>query len=128
MVFVLTMPGVASWDGVWSGEGNRYAVAMYLNEQAIDKLELPNSWRHHWKDGWCAEINARLMQKGERLGKTQGLYGYEWMIDNILEYGRTEACPEESDHVWQPEEAWRGSRPGEWQRCTKCRTSRKVTA
>ena len=124
VLFVLTMPDVASWDGKWSGEGNRYAVVRQLPQPVITDLGIrgerfaPVSWRHNWKDGWCAEVSARLMQKGERLGKTLGFYGYDWMVDNILEYGRTEACLQESDHNWQPE------REG-WERCRKCRTSQR---
>ena len=118
--FRLTMSTVKSWDGRWSGEGCNYTLVRKLTPEQIDRF---TSWtfHHHFSDGWVADVHVREMQPGERTKKSDGFCGYEWMIDNVLEYGRTEACLQESDHNWQPE------REG-WERCPRCRTSRRVHA
>jgi len=118
--FRLTMPGIRSWNGKWSGEDQNLTVVRSLTPTEVQALELPNSWRHHWKDGWCARVSARLMEKGERRAKSDGFHGYEWIVQNVLLYGRAEACPQESDHDWRPD-----SVVG-WERCPRCRTSRRI--
>ncbi len=92
------MPGVASWNGKWTGEGRRYAASRTVPKKRLS--ELNHTYYHAWKDGWRANISVRQMRKGECLGKTDGFCGYEWMIENILHRGTTydaapvELCPD----------------------------------
>ena len=44
-------------------------------------------WTHRWDDGWCAGICARVVPKGERLKKSAGFSGYDWMVANIIDHG-----------------------------------------
>ncbi len=96
--FRLRMPGRASWDGKWSGEGRNYALVRDLSDdQATRLFGLPperfdlskcrSSWTHRWSDGWIAEVSARVVPAGEELPKSDGFLGYDWMIDNILATG-----------------------------------------
>lgn len=87
VIFELSMPGVASWDGRWSGEGRAYNRVRQIDAARAVELGMPNSWTHRWSDGWCAEVSARLMNKGERTPKSDGFSGYDWMIDNIIARG-----------------------------------------
>ena len=116
--FLLTMPGVASWNGRWSGESKRYAIVRTLPDAKVAALGLPTSYSHGWDDGWRASIAVRVVPMGERLPKSDGFCGYDWMVDNILQYGRTNSCP---PHEWGPDTSFEG-----FERCPKCRTSRKV--
>lgn len=92
VMFSLSMPGVASWNGRWTGEGRKYFIIKSLPLSQIEKLGLngkTNSWYHRWSDGWAAEVTARVLNKGERPGKSDGFSGYDWMVENILGYGET---------------------------------------
>jgi len=89
--FRLTMPGVASWNDKWTGAGRNYYVIRHLSKKTIDFLSLPSRWHHRWDDGWCACVSGRIIPKGERLKKSDGFYGYEWMVDNIVRHNQTEA-------------------------------------
>jgi len=91
--FKLTMPGSQpSWNGKWSGEGRNYAITRTLSDKAAEALfagKARPSWGHRWNDGWFASIEARVVPKGERLAKSEGFCGYEWMVANILDHGDT---------------------------------------
>lgn len=89
--FRLSMPGVASWDGKWSGEGRNHVVYRSLSDADVKRLGIPMNWYHHCDDGWAAQVDARVIAKGERKQKSDGFHGYEWMVDNILRWGQT-AC------------------------------------
>ena len=91
--FRLSMPGRASWDGKWSGAGKHYAIARTMTDENADKLmrgAVERSWNHHWPDGWTAEVTARVVPPGERLKKSAGFCGYDWMVANILDHGNTQ--------------------------------------
>jgi hypothetical protein len=90
--FRLTMPSVGSWNGKWSGEGRNYTIVKNIADKWAGELGLTdktptNSWHYHWDDGWTARITARIVPKGERLKKSDGFCGYDWMVENILLYG-----------------------------------------
>ncbi len=89
--FVLTMPGVASWNGKWSGEGKHYAIVRTLAEKITARLNLDAngraSWSYNFGDGWCASVSARALPKGERAKKSAGFCGYDWMVESILRHG-----------------------------------------
>lgn len=84
--FLLTMPGRGSWNGGWSGEGARYAIVRTLPDKQASELD-GKSWGYSWSDGWHASIRARVVPKGERLKKSAGFSGYDWMVRNILAHG-----------------------------------------
>lgn len=96
--FKLSMPGRASWNGGWSGEGKNYAVVRALSAQDLERLfeGAPDGpelwacrrvWTHRWSDGWVAQVTARVVPVDEDLAKSDGFCGYDWMVDNILAKG-----------------------------------------
>ena len=92
--FKLSMPNRGSWNGGWSGEGRDYLIFKNLSNKKIVSLGLDKkdtcSWYHSWNDGWGASVIARVLQNGEKKKKSAGFCGYDWMVDNILCYNKTE--------------------------------------
>ena len=103
LAFTLSMPGVASWDGKWTGEGNCYAIVRSVNaEEALRACNLrlggslepgreTGCHRYSFGDGWHASIDVRGVDRNEarRLRrKSDGFCGYDWMVDAILKTGR----------------------------------------
>jgi hypothetical protein len=90
-MFSLSMPNRGSWNGEWSGSGNHYFIIKSLKDATLLKLAIDkqngNSWSYRWADGWRACVYARVLEKGERPGKSDGFCGYDWMVDSILLYG-----------------------------------------
>ena len=85
--FTLSMPSCGSWNGAWSGASKRYAVVRMVHDEVAAPLLGKGYWTHAWNDGWCAGIKAREMKPGERFRKSDGFYGYDWMVVNILDHG-----------------------------------------
>ncbi len=91
LAFTLSMPGVNSWNGKWSGEGRLYAKVINFGrtKKAIAKaseiLDI-GYFRYNFGDGWSAgvkvtEVDAKEAAKIRRNSK--GFYGYDWMIESI---------------------------------------------
>ena len=88
--FRLSMPNVNTWNWRWTGEGRNYTITKNLtNKKAIflglDKVK-NTSWHYHWSDGWSACVTATVIPKGERVRKSDGFCGYNWMVDEIIWY------------------------------------------
>ena len=84
--FRLSMPSVGSWNGRWSGEGRNYVIVRTLPDEQARVLD-KGSWFYRWDDGWGASVRARVMERGERVRKSDGFSGYDWMVRNILDHG-----------------------------------------
>jgi len=90
--FELSMPGVNSWNGKWSGVGNLYARVVNFGKTKKGEVKareiLDNRYFHYsFRDGWSAgvtvkEVNAKTAMQIRR--KSKGFNGYDWMIDSIL--------------------------------------------
>lgn len=115
--FRLSMPGVGSWNGRWSGDGRKYVIVRTVRRADLPKLgDLPRSWRYSWDDGWAASVSARVMTKGERKPKSDGFCGYDWMVNNIIRWGTPEC-----QHEMHPDpNSGKPGYPGEWERCRWC--------
>lgn len=92
--FKLSMPGKASWNGRWSGEGRPYVRVRNIDKKTAKNARLQDtgvtSYDYRWDDGWCACISAERIDSktAARLRKMSvGFYGYDWMIDSILMRG-----------------------------------------
>lgn len=93
--FELTMPGVGSWDGKWSGAQDYYARVRSFRSRADKQLaaELCERGRfsYSWDDGWSASVRVREVGVKEarkiRL-KSAGFCGYDWMVDSIIKNGK----------------------------------------
>lgn len=88
--FRLSMPGNNAWNGRWSGEGRNYTKIRKLSDKRAAAMlgeKSEDSWGYAFGDGWFASVSARIVPKGERLKKSDGFYGYEWMVDSIVWHG-----------------------------------------
>lgn len=94
-LFILTMPGVGSWNGKWSGKGRFYAKTCTATMRG--KPIYPNlkegRFHYHWDDGWSACVEVKFVtpseaKKAEKQSK--GFCGYEWMVEDLKKYGRIE--------------------------------------
>jgi hypothetical protein len=104
--FRLAMPGCNSWNGRWSGEGRNYSIVRNLTDKKAAALldgKARESWGYNFGDGWFASVEARVVPKGERLRKSDGFAGYEWMVSSILAdgeiYGPTNPKPGSADDL-----------------------------
>jgi len=110
--FRLSIPNVGSWNNKWSGKDRNYSIVRKVSDSRADKLlsgRVFASWFHHWGDGWSARVSARVVPVGERLKKSDGFCGYDWMVTNILAYGDTdpnerEALETKHEQVWNTKE------------------------
>jgi hypothetical protein len=88
--FRLSMPGVSSWDGHWSGGGRHYSLVRTLPADVAERLCGANgiaSWSYGFSDGWRARVEASKVRVGVKLKKSDGFLGYDWMVNSIIETG-----------------------------------------
>ena len=92
--FELSMPNSGSWNGQWTGKGSKYYRHRNVSKQEAEKIlqgEKRNSWYYNFGDGWGASVSVEKVlspEKNKRERISKGFSGYEWMIDEILKYGR----------------------------------------
>lgn len=89
VVFRLTMSGVNSWNGRWSGEDKNYTLTRYLSAETAAKVA-GRSWTHAFGDGWVAKVEATALAEGDYV-KSDGFCGYDWMVANIIRHDSTNA-------------------------------------
>ena len=88
IVFELTMPGVGSWNGKWSGADRRY-ICVRRND-AVPKELYEKDFFYSWPDGWtaCVSVNKMPAKEARKLQKiSAGFRGYDWMIDSLIADG-----------------------------------------
>lgn len=89
VIFKLSMPGVSSWNGKWSGADNNYSVARQLSSDTAARVLAARSHHHNFGDGWRARVDAHLAATRE---KVSGQFcGYEWMIDDFIKASKAPA-------------------------------------
>lgn len=85
VAFTLSMPGVGSWNGKWTGADRCYARVHKVARKDLDGLV--GGYHYNFGDGWRAYVNACEISAGEARKsrrKSVGFAGYDWMIDSIL--------------------------------------------
>ena len=90
VAFTLSMPGVGSWDGRWSGTGRLYVVVRQVSNTRAKELD-SKSFSYQWNDGWCAAVEARIVRSDEARKlrrQSAGFYGYDWMVERIIQYDK----------------------------------------
>ena len=101
LAFTLSMPNCASWNGKWSGDGQKYVIVKsFRGKKAIEnaeKIRDTGYYHYSWSDGWGAgisvkEIDSRDATKLRR--ESQGFCGYDWMVETICKYGKPMATDE----------------------------------
>jgi len=94
LAFELSMPGVASWNGRWSGEGRLYARVVNFGRgkaatERATRIRDTGYFHYSFGDGWRAGVSVRQVTSAEARRirrKSQGFCGYDWMIDSIRKH------------------------------------------
>lgn len=93
IMFTLTIPNNNAWSGKWSGDGNLYAIVRReprdrsLTKEILDK----GSFDYNFGDGWGARVFVERVDSRKAANvrkKSRGFYGYDWMADEIIRFGR----------------------------------------
>lgn len=102
LVFTLSMPGRASWNGRWSGEDRIYAITKNFTtkkgKEKAAKILADGYYSYRWSDGWAAGISVKEVtsQEARKIRKkSQGFCGYDWMVDSIMAHGAIYASHDE---------------------------------
>lgn len=94
VIFKLAMPNIGSWNGKWTGADRKYFRVYKMGKKGINNLlggKESMSWFYNFGDGWSASVEASIVPDGERLPKSDGFCGYDWMIDSIRLHGEIRA-------------------------------------
>ena len=75
----LTIPKAGSWDGRFTGSGNKYTKKLY-GGNTIWSSRL-GEYEYDFGDGWVAKVTIRYAKPGEKI--TNKFMGYGWMVDSI---------------------------------------------
>lgn len=81
--FELTMPNNSSWNGVDTGNKGGHYLHVNVDKRKADELD-GKSFYYNFGDGWGANIKVTKHRKQ----KSNGFRGYDWMVDEILKYGK----------------------------------------
>lgn len=98
IAYHLSMPGVASWNGKWSGEDRLWVICRPMRGAArLSSIIEGQPYHYDFGDGWramvrCEHVTGDVARKLRR--KSAGFAGYEWMIDEIQTYGRIKRLDE----------------------------------
>ena len=94
LAFELTMPGVNSWNGKWTGESRPYVRVLSVGKKSMAK---PGNYEYDFGDGWRANVSVKTVDSAtaSKLRKQScGFCGYDWMIDEIRIKGRIRTVSE----------------------------------
>lgn len=126
VVFILTMPGVGSWNRKWTGADKLYCRTRsypfnkktILTESVLGRVLAYENRSYDFCDGWIANVRIMVCTAQEKKNydkKSQGFCGYEWMIDEIEKYKRI-LTKQERDKIRNKEhKCWQ-----EVDRCNDC--------
>ena len=81
--FELTFPNVGSWNGKHAGKKDNCYLFIRLPQDKAETLS-GKYFHYDFGDGWSAGVYATKAPKS----KTAGFRGYDWMVSEIVEYGR----------------------------------------
>lgn len=89
ILFTLSMPSISSWNGQWSGSGQKYQRVRRLPKEQELALD-GGRFTYAFGDGWVAcvtttQIDAKAAAKVRR--QTDGFCGYDWMVNSIVKHG-----------------------------------------
>lgn len=83
IIFELTMPNCGSWNGKDTGNKEGCFIFKNVDNKTAEKLIGTNHY-YNFGDGWGANIRVT---KGRKC-KTNGFRGYDWMVEEIIKYGK----------------------------------------
>ncbi len=103
LVFTLSMPNVGSWNGEWTGSENLYVKTRRAPPATIARILKEKSetdFSYNFGDGWWASVRVKSTSAAEAnkiMRHSAGFCGYDWMIDEIMQYGRILTREERND-------------------------------
>ena len=80
LIAELTMPNNNSWNGKWSGEGNKY-TKVFTTTDSKKNREFIGNYYYNFGDGWAANVKIREATPREKVSNK--FCGYDWMITSI---------------------------------------------
>jgi hypothetical protein len=88
LCFQLNMPNIGSWNGQWTGEKKNF---YRIRKVPIKKQRDLNgrSFYYDFGGGWTASVLVEKIdgkEAAKRRRNTAGFCGYDWMIDEIINY------------------------------------------
>lgn len=92
VIFTLSMPNRASWNGKWSGEERLYRQCRTLTKGMDESKLTGGRFYYNFGDGWGASITTEIVD-GARTKNVfmkhadTGFCGYGWMVDSIVKHG-----------------------------------------
>lgn len=93
LAFELSMPGVNSWNGKWSGEDRKHVIVKsFRSKKMQNKLRPLVGEKHYYDfgDGWTAGVKVFQVDSNQarRLRKQSvGFCGYNWMVNSLIDRG-----------------------------------------
>lgn len=97
LAFELSMPGVNSRNGRWTGEARRYVKVLRVGTGCLAK---PGRYIYNFGDGWRAAVEVREVdgKESRKLRRvSDGFCGYDWMVDEIRFHGRIKTLAERQE-------------------------------
>ena len=94
LAFELSMPGVNSWNGRWTGEARPHVKVLSVGAKCLAK---PGRYEYDFGDGWRAAVTVRTVDgaTARKLRKASaGFCGYDWMVEEIRFHGRIKTLAE----------------------------------
>lgn len=88
------MPNNNAWNRKWSGASQEHFVFKKLSNENAKTIINESPYYYDFGDGWTACIEACKAEKKE---KATNLRGYDWMLTEILFYGRILAKTERKE-------------------------------
>jgi len=110
LAFELSMPGVNSWNGRWTGEARPHVKVLSVGAKCLAK---PGRYEYDFGDGWRAAVTVRTVDgaTARKLRKaSDGFCGYDWMVDEIRFHGRIKTLAERTIPNAPREHSWRRAR------------------
>ena len=85
IAYILTMPNVGSWNGVFTGAKNFYCLCRKYTDKKLEKKILDEkSFYYNFGDGWGARIEVQKINGAGKYRKmSKGFMGYDWMVNSI---------------------------------------------
>lgn len=87
IVFILTMPNRASWNGRWSQEDDLHCIVKKNGE--VSKEVVDKEFYYNFGDGWTACVEVKEIpakQANQYRQKSRGFCGYDWMVESIIKH------------------------------------------
>ena len=108
--FELKMPNVGSWNGQWTGANKKYYIIKNVSKEDVERIQLEDGKKYfyyNFGDGWGASVNVEVVNAKEaniRRRHSCGFSTYEWMVSEIIKFGRIKTRDERiAEHTAQSE-------------------------